>query len=315
MNLDEAYSTLKLSSNATPEEVKKQYKTLSKLFHPDVSKDPDAEAKFKEINSAYQRITNPSEREKYQDIPTDNPFQGFDFSGFGGNPFQSHRQHHASPVQVTITISFQESILGCKKDIKYNRNIKCNTCNGEGSIKTSTNCTKCGGSGRVVQRNANMIFTRQCECFVNQKNKKCSDCKDGIISSESSVNVHVPGGVSHENALRLQNMGNFAGSFGNFDQYSDAFVILHVTADPELKLENDCVVSTLNISLLEALKGTKKNVKTVLGEKEVTVNPLSKNKEEIIISQVGVNRKGNQKVILNVNYPDNIQSLINTLEL
>jgi molecular chaperone DnaJ len=318
MNLNEAYAKLDLTSAASEDDVKKRFRELSKKWHPDKNQNnPDAEAKFKEINSAYQRITNPNERERYQDIPTDNPFQGFDFGGMGNpfaNPFQQQRRRQAPPVKVNLTISFKESILGCKKDIKYNRNIKCNTCNGQGSIKINTDCKKCGGTGSVVQRSANMMFVKQCECSANQKIKKCSGCNDGVISSESSVNVQVPGGVSDENALRLESMGNYAGSMGHFDQYSDAFVILNVTADPDLTLEDDKVVFNLNISLLEALKGVKKNIKTVVGDKEIIINPLSKNKEEVIIPHVGVNGKGDQRVILNVQYPDDIDSLIKSLE-
>jgi len=319
MNLDQAYETLNLTSDASEDDVKKRFRELSKKWHPDKNQNnPEAEVKFKEINSAYQRITNPSDREKYQDMPIDNPLHGFDFSGLGGNPFgnpfQAQRQHSAPPIQITSTISFQESILGCEKNIKYNRNIKCNSCNGQGAFKVNTDCKKCGGSGRITQASGNMMFIRQCDCSLNQKTKKCTDCNNGIISSESSVNVHIPGGVNNNNILRLQNMGNYANSIGNFDQYSDAFLILQVDQDPELVLENDFVVSNLNISLLEALKGTTKTVKTVVGNKEITINSLSKNKEEIIIPRVGVNGTGNQKVILNVNYPDNVETLIKALE-
>lgn len=311
MNLNEAYAILELTSDSSEDDVRKRFRELSKKWHPDKNQNnSEAEVKFKEINSAFQRITNPTEREQHQDSPQPD-FGGFDFGGFS-NPFQ--RQRHVSQIQIHTTISFEDSILGTKKDIKYVRSIKCNSCAGQGAAKVDTNCKKCGGKGRVIQQQGSTVFVRTCDCAANQKFKKCSACTDGVIETESSVNVHIPGGVSNGVALRLSQMGNYAGSIAHMDQYSDAFLILNVVADPNLTLEEGFVVSDINISLLEALKGTSKKVPTVLGEKEIIIEPLAKNKEEVIIPNVGVNKVGSQRVRINVSYPDNIDALIQHLE-
>ena len=312
MNRSEAYAKLEIDPSASDDEVKKKFRELSKKLHPD--KNPgnlEAEAKFKEINEAYQRIINPGPREVNEDQFPSSGGIGFDFAGFGNQ----QRFRHSDHIQCSTNISFIESILGCKKEIKYSRDIKCNTCNGQGKIKLNTGCKKCGGSGHVMIQQRGMIMVHPCDlCFGKNSSKKCDACNDGVIKSESSVNVTIPGGVKNQNALRLNQMGNFVGSLGHMDQYTDTFLILNVEQDKDMRLDNEIVISDLNISLLEALKGCTKTVRTVLGDKEIKVDPLSKNKEEIIIPNAGVNKSGPHKVILDVSYPNNIESLIQSLE-
>ncbi len=169
MNRSEAYAKLEIDPSTSDNEVKKKFRELSKKLHPD--KNPgnkDAEAKFKEINEAYQRIINPGPREINEDqFAGGNGGIGFDFSGFGftggGN---AHRFRQTEHIQCSINISFVESILGCKKEIKYSRDIKCNTCSGQGKIKLNTGCKKCGGSGHVMLQQQGMIMVQPCDlCF------------------------------------------------------------------------------------------------------------------------------------------------------
>lgn len=315
MNRSEAYSSLGLTDDASEDDVKSRFRELSKKLHPDKNKDdPDAEQKFKDINSAYQRIVNPSQREQQEDSQPD--ISEFDLRGFGfGGAFNNiQRFRHANNIKFSTNITFAESILGCNKEITYSREIKCNSCKGQGKTKLKTDCKKCGGNGQQVIQNGNMMYITQCECAVKIKFNKCSQCNNGVISSQTTVNVNIPGGIENKNILKLNNMGNFVGSIGHSDQYTDALLSVDIEKDNELRLENDYVVSDLNISLLEALKGCDKKIKTVLGEKEVKIKPLSKNKEEIIVPNVGINKRGPQKVILNVSYPNDVDQLIKIME-
>jgi molecular chaperone DnaJ len=318
MNRSEAYSKLEIDPTASDDEVKKKFRELSKKLHPD--KNPgnkDAEAKFKEINEAYQRIINPGPREINEDQFSDGTGGiGFDFSGFGfsgGGNVQRFR--HSEHIQCSTNISFIESILGCKKEIKYTRDIKCNTCNGQGKFKLNTGCKKCGGSGHVMIQQRGMIMVQPCDlCFGKAQSKKCDVCSDGIIKSESSVNVTIPGGVHDQNALRLNQMGNFVGNLGHIDQYTDAFLVLNVEKDKDMRLEDEFVISDLNITLLDAIKGCTKVIRTVIGDKDIKIDPLSRNKEEVIIPNAGINKIGSHKVILNVSYPVDVEPLIKALE-
>ena len=129
-----------------------------------------------------------------------------------------------------------------------------------------------------------------------------------------SINVSVPAGICNGNTLRLQGMGHYAGSvFGMSDQYSDAFCHITVTEQEGLSVQNEHVISHLDISLLDALKGCSKSVDTIFGEKNIDIPSQSKNKDEIIIPHLGIAEVGDQKVILNIQYPSNIDALIEML--
>lgn len=314
MRLSEAYSILEISENTSPADVKKKYKELSKKYHPDVNKDPGAEDKFKKINEAYSRI------QKGEDDIEQGSMSGFDpfehFSNF--NPFFQQSQQRAKQVNhvvIELNISFAESILGTKKEISFNRLTKCSSCNGQGQIAINNGCTKCGGKGQITNQQGNMIFVQTCnKCMGRLKNQACNPCNSsGVLDTVSTVSVNIPGGVIDKNILRLAGMGNFAGQFMSMDQFSDVHLILNVSQDPNLRLENSFVIYNLKISLLEALKGCKKTVPTVNGEQDIDIKPLSKNCDEITIPNMGINRTGDQKVILEVTYPDDTIKLINAL--
>lgn len=312
----EAYQLLELQPSATEEEIKKSFRKLAAKYHPDRNKDVGAEDKFKQINQAYQTLTNPEpEQPMFQAQPGHNPF-GDIFSHFGS--FQHQRQRDAEPIHLSTNLTFAESILGVKKrELKFSREVKCQSCNGEGRKKINNGCQKCGGSGQFVRQQGNTVMMQQCPaCRGKSKTEDCSACdNEGVITKETSVAVDLPGGVSNGITMCLNNMGNFIGTFGPMDQYTDTLVALNIEEDPELKLEGKTVVSHLSISLLEALQGCKKTIKTVLGEKEITIPIKTKNMEEVILRNVGINGTGNQNVILEVQYPDNIENLIKALNV
>jgi molecular chaperone DnaJ len=162
----------------------------------------------------------------------------------------------------------------------------------------------------------NMIFTQTCsKCFGQSQTENCSKCQStGILEVETSVSVNIPGGISNKTVLRMGGMGNFAGSIMGMDQYTDAHLHINVTPDDQLSLQGADVVFNLEISLLEALRGSKRVVKTILGESQIEIKPMSRNKDEVIILQMGVNRMGNQRVILDVKYPKDVNNLIGVLD-
>ena len=313
MKLSESYKILELPETATQDETKKQFKKLAAQFHPDVNKASDAEAKFKKINEAYECVKagKGNEREdtgfNYDNI---NPFGGF-------VNFQQQNVLQADHIETHLSISFKESVLGCKKEVKYKRNIKCNDCKGSGNLSINNGCKKCDGKGKFISQQRGMIIMNVCDmCHGKNNVVSCPSCKgDCFKQSDISLSRTVPPGLIDGNILRIQNKGNFAGSImmGLGDSYSDLFCHIHVTTEDGLHIEGNNVISTLNISLLEALQGTTHKVKTIFGDKEVIVNPKSKHRDEIVISNCGVGGNYDQKVILNINYPENIDKLINIL--
>lgn len=323
MKKDKAYSILGLSSSASEDEVKKRYRDLSKKYHPDVYKEADADVKFKEINEAYTRIKN---NDFEQEMP-----QGFgDFSGFGGfaginledlvnfgfRDSSVPRNRNIAPIEIPIIISFKESVFGCKKDISFSRKIKCNSCNGNGSKNLNNGCKTCNGMGRTFNKRGNMLITSTCNsCYGKVNKESCKTCSSsGCLESNTSLSINIPPGIENNNTLRLVGMGNFIVSNNFGDKYSDVYAHVQVVQDPNFKLEDGDVISSISLSLLEALEGTKKNIITLDGDKEVEIKPLSKNKDELVIPNLGVAREGNQRVILNIEYPSDIKKLTECLK-
>jgi molecular chaperone DnaJ len=315
MNLKEARTILGVDESAGEEMVKKKYRELAKLHHPDRNKEPGAEDRFKKINEAY-KIVSTGEGSTYENVARQRQ------PGFNGfNPFDPFNRQQAKQRLITLvdlysTISFKESVLGCNQELKFNRQTKCPDCNGDGTHVIHNGCQQCGGKGTLVMQRGNMIFTQACpKCQGQVQTESCNKCNAfGFVDAETSVSVNIPGGIVNGNILRLSGMGNYAGGLMGMDQYTDAHLHVTVTPDPDLSLQGMDVVSNLEISLLEALRGGVKTVKTILGEAQVNINPLSKNKDEVLISQMGVNRVGNQRIILNVTYPKNVNNLIGVLD-
>jgi molecular chaperone DnaJ len=304
MNLSEAYKLLELNDNATPEEAKKQFRKLAAKQHPDVNKEPDAEEKFKKLNEAYQIICSGKDTELNQG------FEGFDFGEFGFN-----KRINFEHIQMKTDISFKDSITGTKTELKYQRKSKCNNCSGRGAVQLHNGCKKCGGKGVIVVQQKNMIFQSTCDkCHGQTKTEKCTSCQNGTILTDVNVTVTIPGGIKNNNVLRLQGMGNFVTENIFGDQHTDVFLEVHVEPHELLTVQDMDVVYKLDVTLLEALKGCSKTVPTIDGTKQINIDPLIRNKDEVIIPNLGVNLIGNQRNIVSVSYPENIEKLIATLE-
>jgi len=307
MNLKEAYSILEIPQGTPPEDAKKKYRELTKKYHPDINKDAGAEDKFKKINEAYQVVSSGKSNDRAEQPQwqqNQNPY----------NPF-GRQAKQVSHIEARTTVSFKDSVLGCKKELKFNRKTKCKDCNGEGEIAKNNGCEKCGGKGQVVTRQGFSVMIETCsKCYGRTQADACNTCNsEGTLEAEVTITVSIPGGIQNGNILRLGGMGNFAGHFGPIEQHSDVYLHLNVTPEKDLELQGNDVVTKLSISLLEALKGCHKPVKTILGTRDIQIKSKSKNKEEVIISHLGVNRQGNQRVILDIEYPENVDNLINIL--
>lgn len=316
MKKQEAYDALGLKVDASQEEVKKAFKKLAAKYHPDVNKNEDAIDNFKKVNSAFQAI----ETNKFDDNQA-SPFHGGNagfnnisdfFSNFGFNQNHTQRTVIVEDIQLNTILSFRDSILGCDRTVSYKRKIKCAPCNGHGEINKPNDCKTCGGSGRLFNNQNNMIIASICHtCRGVINHEKCKACNaTGAVSTESTLSIKVPPGVDNSTILRLNGMGNYADDWVG---YSSAFLKINVTPEKDLSLVGQDVVSPIEISLLEALTGTKKTVNTVDGEKEIIIPELIKNKEEVVLPNLGVNRIGSQRVIINVQYPQNTEKLIEAL--
>jgi molecular chaperone DnaJ len=320
MNLQEAYNIVGASENTPDDELKQIYKSAAKKYHPDVYSDKE---KFKIINEAYQLIIDSRQHpEKYSSPFGSSPFGsqgGFGinisdlFNNFGGQQQTQARIPKLQDPQLSINLTFKQSILGHEQEIKYSKATKCETCDGQGVQLLSNGCKHCNGFGRIMQQNGQMMFSSTCgHCRgQNIKNNKCNACSaKGYILKETIEKINIPPGITNNATLRVQNAGNYQGASIFGEAYGNVILNIKVEKDNELELVGNDVVFNLKLSLLDALSGCQKEVKTINGTQNINVLPLSKNKDEIVLSGLGVKDKGGvERIVLSIAYPDDIDKL------
>lgn len=322
MDIRSAYKTLEMSEDCSDEDLKAQYKRLTFQYHPD--RNPEAPDKLKLINEAYQYIQDyKANPEKYNPTPfSRSPFGGMqtiNISDLFGNGFgQQQKQISFPPININVVVSFRQSIQGVDKDLQFNKHIKCSKCNGQGNEQLGNGCQNCNGKGRINSQQGNMMFSGTCnKCYGrNIKTKACEQCNStGVQEVVSNLTIHIPPGITDNSIMRLKNAGNYTGQSIFGDAATDVFVNVRVEKEEGLILEGADVVSHLRLSLLQALTGVTKAIKTIIDTRDVQVHPGAKNKEEIILDGLGVvSANGKQRVILDIDYPNDIDDLINYLK-
>ena len=260
------YEVLGISKTANDDEIKKAYRGLAKKYHPDVCKEPDAEAKFKEVQEAYEVLSDSTKRQQYDQFGHEGPnmggngFGGFDFGGgfggfedifssfFGGG---SRRRSENGPsrgrnIKTSIVLTFEEAAFGVEKEITLSKLDTCKDCSGTGAMsgKDIETCPKCRGRGRVIVEQ-NSIFGRvQTETTCSTcggKGKiiknKCTTCHgEGRIKTVSKLKVKIPSGIEDEQTLTVSGKGE-AGLNGGMN--GDLFI--NVTVKPHDLFERDGV--------------------------------------------------------------------------
>ena len=230
------YETLGVGKDASEEEIKKTFKKGALKYHPDRNPDnKEAEEKFKELNEAYQVLSNSDKRSRYDQYGTaDANGAGFDggsdYSGFGGfgdifgdifgGGFSSRNQNgpkKGADLEYNINLTFEEAVFGVEKDVSITRNEKCSDCSGSGAKAGTTpkTCDKCGGNGQIkVQRNtafgsfASMSTCDKCGGSGKIISEPCKTCHgSGKQRKNRKIKVNIPGGVDTGNVMPLREIG------------------------------------------------------------------------------------------------------------
>ncbi|HHV15882.1 MAG TPA: molecular chaperone DnaJ [Gelria sp.] len=335
------YELLGVSKNATAEEIKKAYRQMARKYHPDVNRDdPDAEEKFKEINDAYEVLSDDNKRAAYDRFghdafdPTRNAggfgggFGGFgDMGGFGdifdlifGGASAGRRTRtgpqRGADLEMRLEINFEDAVFGMEKDIELPRVEKCEKCNGSGAEPGSKtkSCPDCHGSGQVrsVQSTPFGRFdtVRPCRrCHGEGKiiENPCSDCRGvGQVRKTRKLQVRIPAGVDSGSRMRIQNEGE-QGIRGG--PPGDLYIIILVRPHPRLQRDGYNLIVTQSIDFVQAALGTQVEI-PLLGGASHTLNvPEGTQPGDIItvrgkgIPHLHSHRQGDLKVIIEVTIP------------
>jgi molecular chaperone DnaJ len=294
------YIVLGLGRDATLNDVKRAYKRLARRFHPDVNPgDRVAAAQFQQIAEAYETLSDPERRRRYDVIgPTTTPadaqtfgFEGFDFSvsvegadapTFGDLFAEVFRQRAAAPppergadLHDTIDLTFEEALAGSPRNVTIARQVHCRTCRGVGRLAvTESRCSHCHGSGSVKSARGHMVFSKPCpHCGGQGRHGQalCPACggRQLEVRSETLV-VNVPGGLADGARIRVPSKGH-AGRNGT--GAGDLYLTLRVQPHPVFRREGDDLHMTVPLAIHEAALGAKVDLDVPDGTARLRVPP------------------------------------------
>lgn len=303
------YKILDIDKNATPDEIKKAYRKMAMKYHPDRNNgSTESEAKFKEAAEAYDTLSNPEKKSNYDRFGTTNhSFDGFGngginiddiFNNFGdifGNAFNRRYNQtqvkKGSDLRIKVVLSIDEILNGTKRKIKYKRQVKCETCNGEGGSDIEQ-CKSCNGTGHR-QHSQNTPFgyiTQTVVCnYCNGSGKtvknKCKVCKgEGSILKEEVVDIEIPAGVSNGMQLSMGGYGNYIKNGVNGNLY----IVVEEKIDNSYKREGNNIIIETTISIIDAILGSNIDVKAPTGNITITIEPGTEHGKIIRIPKKGI---------------------------
>lgn len=258
------YEVLGLKKGASEDEIKKSFRKLAMKYHPDKNPgDKEAEEKFKEINEAYAVLSDPEQKQKYDQFGhagvDPNSFAGGGFGGFGGfedifdmfsgafggggafggafggQARRSNAPRKGNDIQKSMTIDFTEAAFGCKKQIKLTKYVKCKTCGGTGAKPGTSKktCPNCGGTGEVRTQQRTPLGTFQsvspcpdCNGTGQINESPCTDCNGtGRVRDTVKLTVNIPAGVDNDSVIPIRGQGE-PGINGGPD--GDLYIVINV---------------------------------------------------------------------------------------
>ncbi len=311
------YEVLGVGKDASADEIKKAFRRLAVQHHPD--KEGGDEAKFKELNEAYEVLKDQSKRQRYDQFGhagvggsaagDGNPFGGFngqnvnfDFgdlgdifgSFFGGGPQRSQRPNRGRDVEVQLEISFEDAIFGTEREIRLNIEDVCEHCKGktvEPGYELKT-CETCKGAGQVVNVMRTIFGNIQqatvcptCKGTGKIPEKPCSVCHGkGTQHKDQTMTLKIPAGVDDGATIRLRERGEAVAN----GPKGDLYVHLRVKAHKKFTREGDLVLSEEHIDMVDAALGTEIDVQTVDGPVRMKIPAGTQSGTDFKLSNHGV---------------------------
>lgn len=335
------YEVLGVSKGASADEIKRAYRKKAKQYHPDVNKEAGAEEKFKEVQEAYEVLSDDNKKAAYdryghaafeQGAGGAGGFGGFGFedvdlgdifgSFFGGG---GRRQRSSGPRRgddrlMHLEIDFMEAIKGVKKDIKINYDAPCSHCNGSGAKNPSdvTTCSRCHGTGQIQQQQSSpfgtFVTSTTCpDCNGTGKvvKEKCPHCHGkGYSNKTVTVQLDIPAGINTHQQLRVAGKG---GRGTNGGSNGDLFVEIYVKAHPHFVRDGRNIYITVPISNVDATLGCEVDVPTVYGDVTLKIPAGTQGGTNLRLKGKGVkdirsDNYGDQMVKVDVKIPTKLSS-------
>ena len=331
------YEVLGVERGVDDAALKRAFRKQAQQWHPDVNTEPEAQERFKEINEAYQVLSDPSRRQAYDmfgkagvsGTGADGGFGNAGFGGFadifdaffggtaGGASRRAARPQTGSDLRYDMRITLGEAVLGTEKEIEFPVLGRCETCEGTGAKPGTTpvQCPQCGGRGelRSVRQTmlGQMVNVSACpRCHGEGKvvESPCETCRgDGRTERKRTLRVAIPAGIDEGHQIRLSNEGEVGPRGG---AAGSLYVAVHVTDHPSLTREGTELFYEADLSIAQAALGTKIQVPTVEGDDaEVEIKPGTQPGTEIRLRGKGVPHlrrqsvRGDLHVIANVVVP------------
>lgn len=338
------YEVMGVPKNASEDEIKKAYRKLAKQYHPDLNpNDKVAEANFKQVNEAYEVLSDKEKRARYDQFghagvdpnfgggaAGGSPFQGdFDFGdifnsvfggfgGFGGRHTNPNAPRRGVDTEASVSISFAEAAKGCKKTITYQRVENCTECSGSGAKKgtSATTCSNCSGSGqvRVNQRTPFGVVqtARTCDrCRGKGKiiEHPCKECSGrGHVRKKKTLEINIPAGVANEQMLKVSGQGD-AGTNGG--PAGDLLLAVYVQSHAIFTRKGDDVWCEIPLTFTQAALGAEITVPTLDGDVSYSVHEGTQPGDIFKLKGKGIDHlggrgKGDQFVKVTIEVPKNL---------
>ena len=334
------YEVLGVAKGASAEEIKKAYRKLAKQYHPDMNPDnKEAEVRFKEVNEAYEVLSDEEKRAKYDQYghaafdPSMGGGQGFGggfdfgdiFSSFFGGGFggggggRTNMPEEGEDVYSRVTLTFEEAAFGCKKEISFNRIENCPDCGGSGAQKGTTpdRCSACSGTGRVVTQQRTMFGVMQSESACPNCNgtgkiikNPCKNCNGkGMIRIKRTEKIEIPAGIDDRMSVTVRGLGNEGKNGG---RAGDLIVTVSVRPHAIFERDGKDLYCDVSLSFAEAALGATIKIPTLDGEIEYEIPEGTQTDTIFTIKQRGVadvygrSSKGNLYVKAVVETPRNL---------
>lgn len=341
------YEVLGIQKGATDDEVKKAYRQMAKKYHPDLNPgDKEAEAKFKEVNEAYEVISDKEKRARYDQFGHAGVDPNYGAGGYGGSPFgqdidfgdifssvfggfggfggrrsaNPNSPRRGADVETSVTITFDEAAKGCKKEISYNAVATCTECSGTGAAKGTSpkTCSACGGRGQVTinQRTPFGVVqtSRVCDACKGKGKVVDTPCKacygQGKIKKTKKVEITIPAGISDGQMLNVSGHGS---SGTNGGVAGDLHVHINVRPHQLFERRGDDVWCEIPITFAQAAMGAEVTVPTIDGKVKYSVHDGTQPGDIFKLKGKGIPHingkgRGDQYVKVTVEVPRNLNS-------